>query len=160
MPPERQPDSLFSGALLVDEHGRYLMQLRDDIPTILNPGHWGMFGGHVEEGETPFDGMMRELDEEIGHVPADLAFWRAFRMPLHRPGVADPILAEIHVFLGSIEAAQVPGLVQTEGAGRALFPAFAFLIEPKVSRVGLVSVALHAQGTLFAAGKPLEHWPT
>ena len=30
-------------AIIVDEDGRYLMQLRDDIPRIFYPGHWGCF---------------------------------------------------------------------------------------------------------------------
>ena len=30
--------------ILVLEDGRYLMQLRDDIPGIFYPDHWGLFG--------------------------------------------------------------------------------------------------------------------
>lgn len=48
---------------------RLLMQLRDDHPTILYPGHWGLFGGHLEAGETPLAGLRRELQEEIGYCP-------------------------------------------------------------------------------------------
>src|SRR5260370_27490648 len=31
-------------ALLVLEDGRYIMHFRDDVPIILSPGHWGLFG--------------------------------------------------------------------------------------------------------------------
>ncbi|MDG2989895.1 NUDIX hydrolase [Candidatus Synechococcus calcipolaris G9] len=51
---------------------RLLMQLRDDNPAILYPGHWGLFGGHLEVGETPLEGLQRELSEEIGHCPDHL----------------------------------------------------------------------------------------
>ncbi|MDJ1183999.1 NUDIX hydrolase [Roseofilum casamattae] len=51
---------------------RYLMQLRDDIPGILYPGYWGLFGGHLEPGESPDRGMERELLEEIGYCPPRL----------------------------------------------------------------------------------------
>ena len=34
-------------AIITVEDGRYLMQLRDDIPGIFYPGHWGCFGGAV-----------------------------------------------------------------------------------------------------------------
>lgn len=30
--------------------GRWLMQLRDEIPTIVAPGCWGLFGGHLDPG--------------------------------------------------------------------------------------------------------------
>lgn len=155
-PAARTPDQRFAGCLLVDEHGRYLMQLRDDIPGILNPGAWGMFGGHVEPGEEPLAAMARELEEEIGFVPADLRPYRTLRMPLDRGGAS--ILAEIHVFEGSIEASRVPHLVQTEGAGRGLFPAFRYLAEPRISRPALVAMATHAQERLEADGAPFERW--
>ena len=47
---------------------KFLMQLRDDIPGILYPGCWGLFGGHLESGETPEAGLIRELEEEINYT--------------------------------------------------------------------------------------------
>ena len=44
------------------------MQLRDDIPTILYPGLWGFFGGHIEAGETPEVAVVREIAEEIDYA--------------------------------------------------------------------------------------------
>jgi 8-oxo-dGTP diphosphatase len=49
------------------QQGKFLMQLRDDIAGILYPGHWGLFGGHLEQGESPEEGLLRELMEEIGY---------------------------------------------------------------------------------------------
>ena len=46
------------------------LQLRDDIDTIIYPGHWGLFGGHVEPGETPAEAVQRELEEEISWSPS------------------------------------------------------------------------------------------
>src|SRR2546422_8089106 len=56
-------------AILVLEDGRYVMQLRDALPTIFYPNHWGCFGGAAAEGETPFAALKRELEEELEYVP-------------------------------------------------------------------------------------------
>jgi 8-oxo-dGTP pyrophosphatase MutT (NUDIX family) len=52
-------------ALITVEDGRYLMQLRDDIPRIFYPGHWGCFGGAVGPGESGLIALRRELEEEL-----------------------------------------------------------------------------------------------
>src|SRR5215472_2096148 len=54
-----------AAALLVLEDGRYLLQLRDDIPQIWYPGHWGLFGGAVDPGEDAVAALRRELREEL-----------------------------------------------------------------------------------------------
>ena len=61
---------------MLHRDGRWLLQLRDDIDSIIYPGHWGLFGGHVEPGESPADAVQRELEEEISWVPsAPLQLW-------------------------------------------------------------------------------------
>jgi 8-oxo-dGTP pyrophosphatase MutT (NUDIX family) len=52
-------------AIITVEDGRYLMQLRDDIPRIFYPGHWGCFGGAVGPGESGLTALQRELAEEL-----------------------------------------------------------------------------------------------
>ncbi len=52
-------------ALLVLEDGRYIMQLRDDVPNIWYPGHWGLFGGGVDDREEEVAALRRELREEL-----------------------------------------------------------------------------------------------
>jgi len=47
---------------------KFLMQLRDNIPTIIFPGYWAFFGGHIEPGETPEVAVQREVLEEIGYI--------------------------------------------------------------------------------------------
>ncbi|MBW4688830.1 MAG: NUDIX hydrolase [Komarekiella atlantica HA4396-MV6] len=54
-------------AILYQEN-KFLMQLRDNIPGILYPGYWGLFGGHIEPGETPDVAVKREILEEIGYI--------------------------------------------------------------------------------------------
>lgn len=47
---------------------KFLMQLRDNIPTIVYPGYWAFFGGHIELGETPEMAVRREILEEISYT--------------------------------------------------------------------------------------------
>jgi 8-oxo-dGTP pyrophosphatase MutT (NUDIX family) len=54
---------------MLRRQGRWLLQLRDDIPGIVAPGCWGLFGGHLDPGETPEQAVRRELVEEIGWQP-------------------------------------------------------------------------------------------
>ncbi len=53
-------------ALLFDRNGRLLIYLRDDKPEISYPNHWDLFGGMVEEDETPERALVREVEEELG----------------------------------------------------------------------------------------------
>ncbi|MDB5283825.1 MAG: Radical domain protein [Bacteroidota bacterium] len=53
-------------ALLFDKEGRLLIYLRDDKPGISFPNHWDLFGGIIEEGETPEQALVREIQEELG----------------------------------------------------------------------------------------------
>ena len=43
----------------------YVLQLRDEKPDISEPGMWSLFGGGVENGETPEDALVREIKEEL-----------------------------------------------------------------------------------------------
>lgn len=56
---------------ILQQDGNFLMQLRDDLPHIAYPGHWSLFGGHLELGETPEEALKRELIEEIGYKVSD-----------------------------------------------------------------------------------------
>jgi 8-oxo-dGTP diphosphatase len=73
--------------LLFDRHDRLLIYLRNDKPEIPFPNHWDCFGGHLEEGETPEQAMIREVKEELG---IDLHQWNFFRECICREGDAYP----------------------------------------------------------------------
>ena len=64
---------------MIECDGRWLLQLRDDIEGILYPGQWGLFGGHLDPGETPEVALRRELEEEINWAGSDLAPWFELR---------------------------------------------------------------------------------
>ena len=52
------------GAIIKNGQNEYLLQLRDDkAPNFKNK--WTLFGGHVEDSESPQAALMRELHEEL-----------------------------------------------------------------------------------------------
>jgi len=57
-------NSTVCGIVLLRNDGAVLLQLRDDIPTIQDPGLWVVPGGHLNPGETPAEGAIREFEEE------------------------------------------------------------------------------------------------
>lgn len=63
--------SIISSAMLVNADGDILVNLRDDDPRIIFPNQWSLIGGHVEEGESPEEGLVREVEEEIGYLLAE-----------------------------------------------------------------------------------------
>jgi 8-oxo-dGTP diphosphatase len=67
---------------MLHRQGRWLMQLRDDRPSIVAPGCWGLFGGHLDPGETPEQALRRELLEEISWQPHAMELVMVHR--LHR----------------------------------------------------------------------------
>lgn len=82
-----QPSNAAAALLLLDD-GRYVMQLRDAIPDIFFPGHWGCFGGAVGRDETPLAALRRELDEELEYVPDAAAEFTRFEFDFTRLGQA------------------------------------------------------------------------
>jgi 8-oxo-dGTP diphosphatase len=80
---------------ILHQDNKFLMQLRDDIPTILYPGYWAFFGGHVEAGETPKEAVVREIFEEIGYTLKNPQFFttseseKVIRYVFHEPLTAD-----------------------------------------------------------------------
>ena len=52
---------------LAKDTGRCLLQLRNSEKRFKHT--WGFFGGIIEKGETPFECIQRELQEEIGFMP-------------------------------------------------------------------------------------------
>ena len=90
--------------------GKFLMQLRDNIPNIVYPGHWAFFGGHLEAGENPEAALKRELQEEIGYTPPTVSFFGYY---------PDPNVMR-HVFYAPLTV-EMEDLVLGEGWDMGLF---------------------------------------
>jgi 8-oxo-dGTP pyrophosphatase MutT (NUDIX family) len=72
-----------AGILLLED-GRYLLQHRDERQDIWYPGHWGCFGGAVDEGESPEAALRRELFEELEYRLTACEFILRFRYDIER----------------------------------------------------------------------------
>ncbi len=107
-----------AGVILVDPQGRVLLQLRDDRPDIMFPGHWGITGGAAEDGETPEQAALREVREETGLDLAAGAIepFRVYTWPEDGAG-RDYAL---HMYAAAIDAS-VEDLRPSEGQGLRFF---------------------------------------
>lgn len=56
---------------ILHRENQFLLQLRDDIPHIIFPGQWTLFGGHIEPQEPPEEAIQREIWEEIAYKITD-----------------------------------------------------------------------------------------
>ncbi|CDO59344.1 mutator protein [Candidatus Phaeomarinobacter ectocarpi] len=138
-------------ALIVDERGRYLVQLRDDIPTIFFPNHWGCFGGALEPGETHLDALHRELHEELALDSAPLGaeeFTRfTFDFGFAGGGIIDRAFFEV-----PIKAAQVDEMVLGEGSELRLWEGPELLKQPVVP-YDRFAIWMHCYRTQLALGQ-------
>jgi 8-oxo-dGTP diphosphatase len=87
---------------MLERNGRWLVQLRDEIPTIVAPGCWGLSGGHLDPGETAQQTLRREFLEEISWQPQTLEL--AMVHHIHRR-TAHMVQAELSVPLEQLPTA-------------------------------------------------------
>jgi len=108
-------DNIFTLGLIVDAAGRFLLQHRDDKPGISNPGKWGSFGGSLEPYETPEEGFLREIAEELQWRPSSM------RLSAGTPYVRDGSRRLVYAFAAPL-GVPIDKLQLCEGQGMDLFP--------------------------------------
>jgi len=138
-------------ALLVTPDRRYLLQLRDDIPGIWYPDHWGLFGGAIEPGESPEQALMREVEEELGVVPTSYRYFTRLTFDFGFAGLGSMPRDFFEVTLPSSDPADL-----TLGEGRAVAahsPA-AILRDLRVVPYDAFALFLHINNTKISAETP------
>ncbi len=134
-------------ALLVLDDGRYLMQLRDNKSMLFFPGHWGLFGGGVEAGETPEETLHRELWEELRLEPAAAHYFTRFDFDLEPLGQNKVFRIVYEV---PVTTEQAGAVVLGEGAAVEAFTAQDLLVHERVTPYDAFAVWLHFARTRFA----------
>jgi 8-oxo-dGTP diphosphatase len=64
--------------ILENDNGEFLLYLRDNKPDIPFPNHWDLIGGHIEEGESPEQALVREVKEELDIDLKDYSFYKKY----------------------------------------------------------------------------------
>ena len=64
--------------ILENDKGEFLLALRDNKSWIPFPNHWDLIGGHVEDGETPEEALVREYKEELDLDLKEYSFFRKY----------------------------------------------------------------------------------
>lgn len=69
---------VIAAIILENGKGEFLLYLRDNKPEIPFPDHWDLIGGHVEEGETPEEALVREVREELDFDLREFVFYKKY----------------------------------------------------------------------------------
>ena len=96
-------------AILLAADGRYVLQLRDDVPHIWYPGHWGLFGGSIDPGESEREALRRELREEL-ELEVDVRHARLFtrfEFDLRPLGLQSCLRSSYEIVVGAAELSRV-----------------------------------------------------
>lgn len=130
-----------SAALITVEDTNYLMQLRDQKPGIFYPGHWGLFGGAIEAGESPERSLQRELEEELGLTTSRVRYFTEFNFDFSFCGYGRLIRRFFEV---PIERRTLDHLTLHEGAKMKIFTAREILTSTRIVPFDAFALWLHA----------------
>lgn len=127
--------------LIVVDGDRYLLQLRDNKPGIFYPGHWGLFGGALDPGETPEIGLRRELYEELGFAPREITYFTEFSFDFSPHDGCKVIRRyyEVHV-----AAREVETMALGEGTDMRVFAPQDILGQRRVTPYDAMAIWMHA----------------
>jgi 8-oxo-dGTP diphosphatase len=64
--------------ILENDKNEILLYLRDNKPDLPFPDHWDLIGGHLEEGETPEEALIREVKEELDIDIKEYYFYKEY----------------------------------------------------------------------------------
>ena len=139
-----------AAAIIVTPDRQFLLQHRDAKPDIWFPDSWGLFGGAIEEGETPGAALARELNEELGFVPDEIRYFTQIAWDYERWDLGIKLRYNFEV---PISAGQIDRLVLHEGQGMRLFSAQEVLREPRLTPYDAHALRMFIEETPVGIGK-------
>src|SRR5690242_457615 len=71
----------------------YLFLQKRSKDSTFGPGVFGMFGGGIEEGESPETALFREIQEELDYEPRNVSLFRQYQVSKY----------ELNVFLSEVD---------------------------------------------------------
>jgi len=131
---------------------RYLMQLRDQKPNIFYPGHWGVFGGAIDPGETRGEGLQRELQEELSLSDIGFEPFTRITIDFSYCGLGDIVR---HYFSAEIEDSMLARLRLGEGQEMKVFGASELLSMQRVVPYDAFAIWMHATKDVVRFNRPL-----
>ncbi|MFC1651951.1 NUDIX domain-containing protein [Patescibacteria group bacterium] len=98
---------------------KYLFVLRDNKPNIPQPNKWSLFGGGIENGESPIEAVKRELSEEINIDVFDIE-------PIYSKKIVHEIQGEKnkitgYYFIGKTNTDNLSNIILNEGQKVSFF---------------------------------------
>ena len=128
---EKRETSIGAHAILVNSENKVILQQRDETPGIMYPGRISMFGGTLEKGETPEEGLRRELKEEL---ELDANDFEVKKLGVYKKTKEmDGINFTIHVYL--VEPIDLEDVNLKEGAGFYMAFASEAVENGKITRI-------------------------
>jgi 8-oxo-dGTP pyrophosphatase MutT (NUDIX family) len=138
-----RPGDAAVALIVVGSERRYLMQLRDQKSGIFYPGHWGLFGGATDPGETPEQTLQRELHEELGLRATSVTYFTEFEFDFEFSGFGRLKRRFYEVVL---DDDVVRNLSLGEGTEMRLFTSRQILTAARVVPFDAFAIWLHAEG--------------
>jgi 8-oxo-dGTP pyrophosphatase MutT (NUDIX family) len=135
-------------AILLTEDSRYVLQLRDDVPHIWYPGHWGLFGGSVDPGESELATLRRELYEELELDVTRARLFTRFQFDLRPLGLELYFRSYYEI---AINGAEIDRLVLHEGTAMRSIPGDEMLVMKLVPYDAFALFLHHEQKRLIGA---------
>jgi 8-oxo-dGTP pyrophosphatase MutT (NUDIX family) len=136
-----RPGNAAVALIVVGDDERYLMQLRDQKSGIFYPGHWGLFGGAMDAGESPEITLQRELKEELNLTVKEMRYFTEFEFDFDFSGFGRFVRRFFEV---RVPEAELSGLILGEGSEMRAFSARELLTGPRIVPFDAFAIWLHA----------------
>ncbi len=130
-----------AAAMLVNEDGNYLLQLRDSTPGIWYPDMLSFFGGRLDSEENAEAALRRELIEELEFSPRALTY---FSFICYDTAKFGPGIGCRYIYESQVTKDDMAQMIQHEGAGmKLLSPEDVLSQEHPIAPVDLQMLYVH-----------------